>query len=1263
MTLSSLKICSWNVNGIHTPIKRRKVLTYLKKEGVHIALLQETHLDDTEHLKLQQGGFGQPCFSSFTSRSRGVVILFQKNLPFKVEQCIKDKNGRYIIVKGELYGEMFAILNVYYPPGHPSDFLATAFSELADLNIRNTFVGGDLNCHLNPCMDKFPVGKTFSHHAKFINGLCEDLDYIDVWRAQHPADREYTFFSKVHKCHTRIDYFFIPNILLQSVTCSSIGSAVISDHAAVFIQYQIRNPAPQTRFWRFNPFILADHKFVSYFSEEFQSFLSINSASTNDPSLLWETSKAFARGLIISYVSSKRRRQAEQRKILESKLKVSEREYIARPSPTRLKEVSALRSALDSLLTEHAEAKIRFAKQRLYEQGDKAGRYLAYLTRKKSDSKTITSIIDDTGKQVFDHVAINSAFKIFYENLYRSDLQQDSSGLMDTFFSSLDFPQLTDDQRTKINAPITKEEVMIAINALPSGKAPGPDGLSSEFYKEFQGLLIEPLLNMLTDSLEKGILPSSLREANISLILKKGKEPEQCASYRPISLLNVDLKILSKILATRLEDLLPVLINEDQTGFIKGRNSCNNMRRLLNTIQKFHKQSIDGVVVSLDAQKAFDRVEMPFLFHVLEKFGLGVNFINWVRLLYNNPLSSVLTNGLRSSNFAIQRGTRQGCPLSPLLFALVIEPLAEAVRRNEGIHGLSIGDRQHKITLYADDVLIFLTDPEISTPNLLNIITKFSEFSGYKINLDKSEAMPLGSLLHQPNPPYQFPFKWSPSGFVYLGIHITPDFDKMYKANFPPLLERIRLDLERWNTLPISWLGRVALLKMNVLPRLLYPIQMIPVLLSHKTLKSLKSWFSSFIWAKKKPRLSLATLCLPSSEGGLDLPDIKKYQLSAHLRYITDWKRSDPMSIWLDIESSMSNLPLPNLLFIRKSLRATCHNPITIHTVKAWQAVRRLEGRHKLTSVFTPICHNTDFPPGVTDPGFQIWKTKGISRLRDLFDGHTLMSFEQLRAKFDISNQDFFRYLQIRNFIKKDTTLLSDQSSSCIERNVFSLQIGHSIGFFYRILKEYAMKGTLHLKVKWESELGVEITDDEWDEAWENVRSLSICNKVKAIQLKILHRAHISPSQRHKFNSNLSPHCPKCKTEIGTLTHCLWSCRKIKHFWRMVERDVSTMLGTPLDFDPLCMLLGISNCSVSDKYKGKLCRMLFFCARKCILLNWISDNAPSRTQWHNVIIQYVSLDYLTCKLHEKDNIFRRIWEPFMSFIGINIETILIRGFM
>ena len=351
------------------------------------------------------------------------------------------------------------------------------------------------------------------------------------------------------------------------------------------------------------------------------------------------------------------------------------------------------------------------------------------------------------------------------------------------------------------------------------------------------------------------------------------------------------------------------------------------------------------------------------------------NLTNWIKLLYTNPLSAVLTNGLQSSNFQILRGTRQGCPLSPLLFALAIEPLAEAIRINENIHGLTLATRQHKITLYADDVLIVLTEPEISIPTLIETINMFSTFSGYRINFNKSEVMPLGCLKQIPKTPSPFPFKWSPEGFVYLGIRVTPSFEQLYKANFPPIFEHIRLDLERWNTLPISWLGRAALLKINVLPRLLYPIQMIPVMFLHKTIKQLNSWFSSFIWPKKKARLKIATLCLPSSEGGLDLPDIRKFQLSVHLRIIADWVHNKSTSLWLDVESSMSKHPLVNLLFIKKNtfLKSACTNPITISTVKAWYAIRKLEGRSRFTSVFTPICDNPDFPPGLMDNNFRIW--------------------------------------------------------------------------------------------------------------------------------------------------------------------------------------------------------------------------------------------------------------------------------------------------
>lgn len=139
--------------------------------------------------------------------------------------------------------------------------------------------------------------------------------------------------SKIYKCYSRIDYFFSPKILLQSMVNSSIGNIVISDHAAVFIQFSLKNPHTKTRYWRFNHLILKDHTFISYFTEEFKSFMSINLPSTADPSLLWETSKAFSRGLIISYISSKRHKQAEQRQILESKLKLAEKDFVKKPSP------------------------------------------------------------------------------------------------------------------------------------------------------------------------------------------------------------------------------------------------------------------------------------------------------------------------------------------------------------------------------------------------------------------------------------------------------------------------------------------------------------------------------------------------------------------------------------------------------------------------------------------------------------------------------------------------------------------------------------------------------------------------------------------------------------------------------------------------------------------------------------------------------------------------------------------------------------------
>lgn len=149
--------------------------------------------------------------------------------------------------------------------------------------------------------------------------------------------------------------------------------------------------------------------------------------------------------------------------------------------------------------------------------------------------------------------------------------------------------------------------------------------------------------------------------------------------------------------------------------------------------------------------------------------------------------------------------------------------------------------------MYADDVLLFLTKPNLSVSCVIDTITRFSSFSGYKINFSKSEVMPIGSLQTVPHVPDPFPFRWSPSGFFVLRYRITPSFEQMYNTNFTPLLDTRKCDLDRWVFLPLSWLGRVALVKMNVLPRLLYPLQMVPIILSNKVVKILEGWLSSFI--------------------------------------------------------------------------------------------------------------------------------------------------------------------------------------------------------------------------------------------------------------------------------------------------------------------------------------------------------------------------------------------------------------------------------
>ena len=178
-------------------------------------------------------------------------------------------------------------------------------------------------------------------------------------------------------------------------------------------------------------------------------------------------------------------------------------------------------------------------------------------------------------------------------------------------------------------------------------------------------------------------------------------------SWKPVSLLATDYKILTKALSIKLQKVIPSLINSDQVGYIKGRNICENIRIIEDLISFTAMNKSPGFLSLIDFEKAFDTVEWPFLFKTLKSFNFWDNFITWIKLLYTDIFSCVSNNGYLSNYFSLSRGIRQGCPISALLFIIVAEILAINIRIDSKIKGIQVLDQTFKICQLADDTALF----------------------------------------------------------------------------------------------------------------------------------------------------------------------------------------------------------------------------------------------------------------------------------------------------------------------------------------------------------------------------------------------------------------------------------------------------------------------------------------------------------------------------------------------------------------------------
>ena len=775
-----VNLASINCRGLSELKKRRDVMQFMRNQEHDVLFLQDTHLTKESCKYFNCLWKGKSYHSCHSNRSRGVSILIKHSLQHDLIKVQHADCGNFIIVVCKIGTQTYLFANIYGPNDDDPIFYQNLASILESFQTNHTIIGGDFNFVINPSIDSLNYAREYNTSAKqvFFNFI-NNADLVDIWRIRNPNKLEYTWSRNNPLKSGRLDMFFVNTHLISSIPDVLIKPGYRTDHNFVIMKMHVKEMEKGSGIWKMNESILKNADYVEHINTtikntvcqyaipvyDYEYLRDVSNYEhvqlTINDGLFYETLLMLIRGDTVQYCKRKAHKRRAKEKVLIKKVQDAQNVLNHDKSDANAQSLDKVKEELENLRKPYIEGLIVRSRAQWHEEGEKSSKYFLSLEKRNATRKSI-QYIENEGQTITKSNEILSLFTKTLQDKYSvpEEIAPDKIYIRNNLAETL-----TEHEKSDLEVDISLQELTVALQNMKKGRTPGSNGFSADFFRYFWKFLGSFLLRAFRFCVSEGKTLITHRESIITLIPKTGRTNHSLKNWRPISLLNVDYKIISTAIANRFKKVINRIISSSQSAYIKGRYIGENSRLVYDTISHINQTNKSGLIMAADFEAAFETVSWPYVRAVLEEMNFGEKFIDLINMMYLNQhnFSRILLNGFLGEKIYMQRGIRQGDPVSGYLFNIAVEILAKQMNESSKLTGINISaNTEIRISQYADDTILFLDGSERSLNGVIEELTAFSKQSGLNLNWEKTVCLPLGTL----NPPDELDnnviakFKW-----------------------------------------------------------------------------------------------------------------------------------------------------------------------------------------------------------------------------------------------------------------------------------------------------------------------------------------------------------------------------------------------------------------------------------------------------------------------------------------------------------------------